>query len=109
MPILHSIATRLASFVASLTDTLNPNLIPSSIAVSSCVFRRADRDHTFPETAPIPILFSQVYCIVRRDERKRCMMGIVNDADNGASIIYRGVFGVKFRSANAVGHETSYD
>ena len=37
------------------------------------------------------------------------MMGIVNDADNGASIIYRGVFGVKFRNANAVGHETSYD
>jgi hypothetical protein len=37
------------------------------------------------------------------------MTGIVKDADNGASIIYRGVFGMKFRNAYAVGHETSYD
>jgi len=35
-------------------------------------------------------------------------MGIVKDDDNGALIIYRGVFGKKFRNANDVGHDTSY-
>lgn len=34
---------------------------------------------------------------------------MVNEGDKGAVIMYRGDLGMKFRNANAEGHETSYD
>ena len=61
VPIRHSIVTVLASEV-SMTVMRKPRLI--SVEKGAEGFRRAERDHTFPDTPPIPISLSHEY--VRR-------------------------------------------